>query len=98
MFRGKKRKQIPQRKEKCFRHYKIKAKNNKNKMLTLALGPGDVSIMSMLEEPGITWVKNKEIRSQMLHLRFGETEKKVSYFGRTERVFFTCPLQMASAT
>lgn len=44
-------------------------------MLTLALGPGDVSIMSMPEEPGITWMKYKgsalkKIRSQVLHLGF----------------------------
>lgn len=56
----------------------FQALQNKS-MLTLALGPGDVSIMSMPEEPGITWMKNKEIRSQMLHLRFGASEKRVFY-------------------
>lgn len=75
----------------------FQALQNKS-MLTLALGPGDVSIMSMPEESGITWIKNKEIRSQMLRLGFDATEKRVSYFGGTEHVLFTCPLQMASAT
>lgn len=37
----------------------FQALQNKS-MLTLALGPGDVSIMSIPEEPGITWIKKKK--------------------------------------